>query len=235
MVYIPGGGTRKDFPQLGLESLIERHIAALPFEVAQGPDGGSGSLVFLYDERFPSNTPRQYDPATQKWEPAAADGDLKPGRYWLGCVEADRPKPEELQRDQLFDGEPVTLDDNRVWVIPVADFMPERIVRDRLTGEEKSVPKDEHLEYTKLCNAAYELFMSDGFQVMIDSRRFRVPAGHRLATLGLMKNYRLNADAIDLLGLLDNAAIVMVAIAASGLNLAARVVEQKKNQAVGSS
>lgn len=229
MVYIPGGGGKEKFAELGLDSLLEPGVSVLPFSITAGPDGAAGSLVVFDSLAFPTNTPRVYDQATQKWEPAARDGDLLPGRYWLGCVTADKPRPEELQRDSLFDGEPVELDDHRVWVVPVADFMPERIVRDRQTGEEKSVPKDEHTEFVRLANAAYQLFMGDGFSVMLGQRQITIPNGHRLATVALMKNYRVNADVIDLLGLLDRAAIVSVAMVATGINLAARVMEQKKS------
>jgi hypothetical protein len=235
MVYIPGGGTKTDFPRLGLASLFDPGVAVLPFDEATGPDGGSGSFVVFDNPTFPSNTPRAYEAATQTWRPAARDGELPADRYFVGYVTANRPCPEELQRQFLFDGEPVPLDDKQQWILPVADFLPQRVERDRGTGSEKLVPKDEHAEFVELANATYELFLSEGFSVMLGQNRVVIPDAYRLATLAIQKNYRVNSDVIDLLGLFDQLTLVEVALAVTGIKLTARALEQKKSAQVADS
>ncbi|MGD9632195.1 MAG: hypothetical protein AB7G28_20650 [Pirellulales bacterium] len=229
MVYIPGGGSRKDFERLGLESLIERGMQAIAFDIAKGPDGGSGSLIGFDSPEHPRDTPTNYDESTQEWRPAAASGSLINSRYWVGYVRNQKPRPEELQRSQLQDGIPVELDDGGLWVIPIADYLPQRLSRDVATGEEISIPKVEHQEFVELANFAFEHFMSDGFAVMLQKRRVTIPNGRRLADLALEKNYRVNGDVADLLQLLDNPSLLEIALVATGLSTAGRIIAQKKS------
>lgn len=231
MVYIPGGGGRDDFQRLGLGPLLEPHIAVLPFEVPAGPDGGPGSLCVFDNPIFPSDTPHVYDAGSQTWmeAPPDPDGDLQLGRYWVGYVTIDPPSPAELQRSLFFPDESVRLEGNRVWYVPIADFLPHRVTRDRITGREISMPKAEHAEFSDLANATHELLLGDEFRRKLTENRIVIPNGFRLASLALIKNYRVNVDVIDLLALLDDRSIVEVALAVTGVSLIARVEEQKKN------
>lgn len=229
MVYIPGGGGRHDFERLGLEALLDRRVAVLPVECNRGPDGGAGSLVGFDSPEFPRDTPTIYDDKSQEWLAAATDGELACGRYWVGYVKGRKPRPEELQRRTIYDGEPVELGDHGVWVVPVADYLPRRMSRDRATGKEISVPKDEHAEFVRLANETFQHFLSDGFAVMLAQNRVVIPNARRLADMALAKNYRVNADVIDLLGILEDLSMIEIAKAATGLTLAGRVLDQKKS------
>lgn len=231
MVYIPGGGGRQDFQRLGLESLLDKGMTALPFEIHRGPDGGGGSLIGFDSAEFPRDTPTVYDEKTQEWLPAATDGELACGRYWIGYVKGKKPRPEELQRRSLFDGEPVELGDHAVWVIPVADYLPRRMSRDRVTGKDISLPVEEHEEFVRLANETFQHFLSEGFAVMLAQNRVVIPNARRLADMALAKNYRVNADVIDLLGIFQDLLLVEIAKAATGLTLAGRVLDQKKSAA----
>lgn len=229
MVYIPGSASRSDFEPLGLGSLLESGVTPIGFEVSKGPDGGKGMLFGFDSPWLPRDTPTAYDPGSQTWRPATVDGDLACGRYHVGYVNEQKPRPDNLQRRMLQDGEPVELDDHGVWVIPIAEYLPQRLSRDPYTGKEITVPKDEHREFVELANSTFEHFLSDGFAVMLREHRVVIPDGRRLADLALSKNYRVNGDVIDLLQLLDDPKLIEIAKVATGLSLAGRVIDQKKS------
>lgn len=230
MVYLPGyaGSDRNELVERGCESLLEPDIDVLFHQMDKGPDGGRGALVSFYAPRL-VRTPCSFDAATQTWREAPPDGKLPGGRYWLGYVNDAKPTAGDLQRAELIDGEPVKLLDDNYWVIPIAQYTPKRLTRDPRSGNEVAVPLDKHKLFVDSANALYRYFLSEAFQVVVSKDYvIRVPDGLYFASLALSKNYRLNADAIDLLGLVGEYEAFDIARVATGMAILERKIAEKK-------
>lgn len=94
--------------------------------VGAGPDGNGGA-VFYWLKEGPQET--GYVPDRQTWVPAVADAtnNLPAGRYWVGWLKDQLPKPADLQRDNLLPGRLLKLGDDQVWHIPSAMQVPQRM------------------------------------------------------------------------------------------------------------
>lgn len=229
LVFLPdyeGSDVRAELTARGLGDLLDSNIDALPTSCRKGPSGGPGLLVTFY----PGSTPREYDATTQTWIGAPPDGELAAGRYWLGYVTKAKPRPEDLQRPELIDGEPVALCDDRVWVIPCCEYAPKRLTRDRNTGDETRVVAAEHKRWVDWSNALYQLFVSEGFHAIVEKQSVvRIPNGLAFAALSLAKNYRVNTDVVDLLQLIDEHKAFDVARVVTGMSIIERLCHEKKN------
>lgn len=230
MIFLPNyeGEDAKELAARGASELLEPGITPIFTPVRNGPSGAPGKLVTFY----PGHTPREYDAAAQTWMEAPPAKGLERGRYWLGYVTNEPPTPEELQRPTLIDGEPVVLADDKVWVIPVADFCPKRLTFDPTTGTEVSVPEVRHQHFVNLANEIFKLFVSDGFAAAVArDRAVRIPGGLMFAGVALSKNYRLNSVAVDLLQLVGEYQAFDVARVATGMATMERILAQKKSSA----
>lgn len=228
LIFIPDyeGDDRNELAARGLGDLVDASVDAIFTPISKGPTGGSGRLVTF----LPGNAPREYDAKLQTWIEAPPDGELKAGRYWLGYVTKAKPRPEDFQRATLIDGEPVVLCDDKVWVIPCAEYAPKRLTRDRLTGVEIKVPADDCRHWVDWSNAIYRVFVSNEFSAIVESTgKVQIPGGLAYAALTLSKNYRINIDVVDLLGLVDEHKAFDVARVATGMAIMERLLMQKKN------
>lgn len=115
LYYLPGLSPS----QITLPLLVEKGMAFAfeqPEEIlasavlANGPDGGSGSVV-VDKRRFPAERLGYY-PATQTWEL------LESGTAWFGYENAALPGPEDLVRDRVIPGRAVRLLDGADWKVP---------------------------------------------------------------------------------------------------------------------
>lgn len=113
LYYIPGApsGSKSALEKCGLADVFGKADSPW-FRVDRGgPDGGGGALVALKQFR---PEPFKYAPEFQAWR--AEPG----GRYWIGYVKTDPPRPEQLQRREFIAGHPVTMEDGSVWTVPIA-------------------------------------------------------------------------------------------------------------------
>lgn len=235
LVYLPGfagADVQPEFERLGLTELLDRSVTAIATPLAaSGPDGGSGKLV-TFDAIGLPDTPRYVDLNTQEWRAAPPDPDheLPAGRYWLGYVKAAKPTPVELQRSDLCDGEPVLLRDGNQWVVPIADYLPKRLVINDATGnEERQVPK-RHAEFVQWANLLYDWFLSDGFAKLSgEKKEVVIPRGLTFAAMALEKNYRINRLLVDMLELMEDYEAFELTKVATGLAASMRLVAQKKS------
>lgn len=228
MVFLPDCASTdpEQLIERGAGELLDPGIDAIGLNVVKGPGGKSG-MLFTF---APYTDPRSYDEKTQTWLEAPPDGELAKGRYWVGYVTARKPTPEELQRRDLIDGEPVVLADNKVWVIPCCEFAPKRLTRDVNTGEEKRVVAEAHRQWVEWTNALFSLFVSEGFSAIVEKERVvHIPNGLGYAALTLSKNYRVNSDVVDLLGLIEEYQAFEIARVATGMSLVERIADQKKS------
>lgn len=233
LVYIPQGSTA-DKPQeqlvrVGLGPLLDRSVDPLLTEIRTGPDGGAGVLVTFDGIGLPP-TPREFNASTQTWGEAPPAGELPKGRFWLGYVNGAKPTAGELQRAELFDGEPVILRDGNGWLIPISELLPKLLQLDPNSGVEVRTVDDCHREFAEFANAIFELFMSDGFRQLVEKeRRISIPRGMTFAAMALAKNYRVTVEVIDLLKLVGEMEAFEIARVATGMSAIERILAQKKS------
>lgn len=229
IVYIPGSARadRQSLISAGLGELLDPAVDPAYLNTVKGPDGSHGVLV-AFCGAIPLPPPA-YDAETQEWLEAPPDGELAKGRYWLGYVKTAKPSADVLQRSELIDGEPIRLADGNNWIVPCAEYAPKRLTRDRDTGDEARIVTDAHRLWVKWSNEIYRWFTSTGFQAAVEANRaVTIPNGFRYAALTLSKNYRVNIDVLDLLGLVEDFEAFQIARVATGMTIIERLVAQKK-------
>ncbi len=82
--------------------------------VTDGPDGKPGRVFAWLD---PTKARIGYRPDEQTWIPAAQNGDLETGRYWVGIWNDDPPTESDLRRPDHRQGEFVQLGNDESWLI----------------------------------------------------------------------------------------------------------------------
>lgn len=238
LYYFPGatGATHEHLEQAGLAHLVPPGEPGPEFAdiLAGGPDGGRG-LLATWRGLDPDHGPKTLGLRPEiRWQPARPDPSqgLAAGRYWLG-IEADRPTtPTSLQRKQRFAGDPVRLADGQEWIVPIANQLPH------------SHGLDAHGEHCRRLDPAYQWFWEESerfAQAMAakldeyerDGRKGKkIPillkdAWHYCCRV-LALNYRLDAELIDALGLLDDGAMVRLVTATLEAPQCVATIDEKK-------
>lgn len=233
-IYIPGRH-RNDatiLREVGAGWALDPSVTAMFLDVEIGPDGGAGKLVYFESRR--RMTPYKvasFQPATQRWLPAAKDGDQTEGRYWVGLPIDHRPAPDDLQRETVIDGLPVKLCDDQHWVIPIVDYFPQRLTLNRATGQQEKLPFAGHIPFVQRTNDLFRHLISDQFHDQVEKElRVQIPDGLIYAADALAVNYRANRDLVDMLELIGEFEAVKVAAVATGLELLGGVDDQKKTR-----
>lgn len=227
MMFLPGdaGTDPNELQRRGLGDLLDPTANVIPTVIRNGPMG-NGAL-WTFDGM---GSPKEINRETQEWLEAPPDGELEKGRYWLGYVKGKKPTPEMLQRRDLIDGRPVVLADNKVWVIPICEYAPKRLTLDPNTGSEVAVVDAAHKYWVEWTNAIYELFVSDGFHLLVEKQQIvKIPNGLAYAGLTLSKNYRVNTVAVALLGLIGQYEAFEIARVATAMVIMEEVLLQKKS------
>jgi hypothetical protein len=233
-LYIPGRHRNDNaiLHEVGAGWALDPSVTAMFVDVENGPDAGMGKLVYFDSRRRMS--PYQIvslNADAQEWLPAAKDGEQAEGRYWLGVPKAHNPTPDDLQRETVIDGLPVTLCDKQQWVIPIADYFPRRLTLNRSTGMQEDRPFAAHLPFINRTNEMFRLLIGDEFQGRIaEELRVQIPDGLIYAAEALEMNYRVNRDMVDMLGLIGEFEAVKIAGVATGLELLETIETQKKTR-----
>lgn len=207
---------------IGCAGLFERMHPPAFADCVSGPAGLRGKLVFSDVKPGASELPPfPYDPALQRW--IECDG------YWVG-VWKDRPAtPEYLLREMTIDGHEVILRDGNAWVIPMVEYLPQRITYDRETRQEKQMPFAEDAEFIARANELFAYFISDDFQQRVAIEKVvHIENGLAFAAAALAKNYRVNRDLVDALELIGEVEAFAVARIVTGLSLVDELEAQKK-------
>lgn len=113
----------------GAETLAAAGLAGLAenfdVRVSEGPEVRKGALFAWLS---PGQGQWGYRPVDQEWIPAAADGDLERGRYWVGLWNDNLPQPKDLARTYQQPGVELELGDGHNWLIPRASELPRDII-----------------------------------------------------------------------------------------------------------
>lgn len=221
-VFIPGKHPYVDsvLHDVGAGWALDPSVTAMHLDVVEnGPDGGAGRLVYFDSPRGRiRNQITQVDLQRQTWLPAAKDGEAAEGRYWLGVVTDAQIPPEALQRSDLTDGLPLQLQDGNSWVIPIADKIPKQLKLNRSTGEEEKRPFAKDRDFIDRTDEIFRYLIGGEFHRRVEEEdRVYIPDGLRFASLALQRNYRVNFDLVDLLGLIGEVEAIQIAAIATGL------------------
>lgn len=231
-IYIPGRHRNDNaiLHEVGAGWSLDPSVTAMFVDVENGPDEGMGKLVYFDSRRRMS--PYQVvtvDRASQVWAPAAPSGDLEAGRYWLGLPKDRKPTPDDLQRETVIDGLPVTLCDKQQWVVPIADYFPQRLTLNRQTGKQEPQPFAAHLPFIQRTNEIFRHLIGDEFQERVkEELKVVIPDGLSYAAQALEQNYRVNLDLVDMLEVIGEFEAVKIAAVATGLELLEVADAQKK-------
>lgn len=220
-VYLPGqrGADPELLRAVGLGDILDENqgVDASPID-SKGPDGGGG-VIFFFGDTIPG-----YRAGSQIWQPAKPAKDLAAGRFWLGIEANQRPTPSDLQRHVHFGGALVKLDDGNEWMVPIAQRLPHRLSIDE-NGNPVRVPKRKYEEFYRRTVGYYQSIVSFGNQSE-QSVTFADAWPHAVEALTM--NYRVNADVIDFLELLDDVNVITVVCATFEMGVLMEIEAQKK-------
>jgi hypothetical protein len=248
ILYFPG---RRGVPagdehlsSCGLAGLAgEGHSRQAPvwFEPpGRGPDGTTG-ICCTWLKGDGSDPPMGIVDGWQ-WQPCrpSPSGPLKKGDYWVGVNPAAGVRPADLERQETLAGYWVTLGDGQQWHVPAAPLMP------HVHGLGPDGIYDRQIDQAyRAFHEASQVFAQGIFEklaqlhVMHATRGtkklaadFDLPATFAYCVQALSFNYRLNAELITQLGLLNDRGMQQVIKATVDLPVLLTVTDQKKTARV---
>lgn len=230
-LYLPGrhGNTIDVLEEVGAGWACDQSVSPRFIDVDEGPDGGLGKLVYFDSKRRLIPYPiTSIDQSSQHWQQAAPEGELPGGRYWIGIPKEYAPTPDDLQRETVVDGVPITLLDGHGWTVPVSEYIPKLMSVCPQTGEERLTAMPQYVRFIEQTNELFLYLIGDEFQGLLESQfRVVIPRGLAYAADALSVNYRLDLNLTSMLKLIGEFEAVKIAGVATGLDLVA-TVDQKK-------
>jgi hypothetical protein len=201
-------GIAKTEDQLASVGLADHAIGGLPYTVpTDGPDGRSGTL---YAWLKTGTSQKHFDPQRQTWFPAAQNGELPQGRYWVGVWKDAPPTEMDLRRPYRYGGKSVELAGQH-WLVPVPHELPHdaRLADD---GSWRYVIQRQYHDY---------------YLRVLDYRSDAAEGGARLTLLNMLTlslealslNYRLPPELASHLRLFDQNSAARAFAAALDLDL----------------
>lgn len=226
-VYIPKGrgANPEQLAAVGLPSLATG--AEFSDISARGPDGGHGVVAAWRRGDIENDPPLSCD--GMDWRPAKADKarKLPAGRFWFGQVQGKPVRPKDCERKQMHLGYPIELRDGNAWVIPPATNLPHVHGLDsegefcrEVAAEFRDYWQDSEKYAVQFFQAINHLDMLKASKPGIDTQtqvEFTIADAWRFCCRALSLNYRLTPELVDMLGLLDDAAMRNVIKAAIDL------------------
>jgi hypothetical protein len=223
-LYFPGatGITDEHLARCGLEDLA-RGQSPTWFEPPRGPDGKRGMACTWL--RGNGDDPPLGIVESQKWTPcrpaAIPGGKLEAGAYWVG-VDRERPvRPEDIERAEPFAGHRVPLDDDQIWTVPIARRLPHCHGLDDRGAYCRQIHPRFAAFWQRSESFAAELLTVVRQLTLMATRKgakptdtlnaqFDMAETFDFAVEALAMNYRLNAELVTTLGLLDDCGLLDV-------------------------
>lgn len=192
---------------------LSDHVAGAEFLVTdEGPENQAGVLCAW---RKPGDgCDLCYAAERQTWVPAAADGDLASGRYWVGFANDSPPKPSELERTYPYKGTLFELG-GVSWRIPEPKELPHDVVMADDGSLRFELQRRFHAyfleaeEWDRKVNEVYD-GKREGLEYL-GTWHFVVKA--------LRLNYRITSEVVSHLRLFDRDNIFQVLFTAVGLTV----------------
>jgi hypothetical protein len=246
-LYFPGttGITNEHLERVGLADLA-RGQAPVWFEPERGPDGKRGMCCTW--QRGNGDDPPLAMLPSQAWTPCRPatipGGTLAKGAYWVG-IDRDRPpRPEDLERKEVFCGHTVPLRDRQGWTVPTAVRLPHThgLGED---GQYCRVIQERFADFWKRSEAYARELLTLLRQVVLLSQRpgtkptdtlradFDIADTFAFAVEALAINYRINAEIVTQLDLLDDAGLLDVVKATVDLPTLIGAEREKKTAGSG--
>lgn len=223
LYYLPGPSdgpmTKEKIEAAGLGYALEGSIPA-PWDIAKGPDNGEGRILRFDVPEGIEEVPAVYEPGNQIFQKSTN------GKFWIGIWNGKKPGPLALLRKEPLGGHPVKLADGNEWFVPVgrpdsSKLTLPRILRRMGDSVAGTIPQ----RYHWLCDDARAMY-DDCFGGLIHSIREggeQIPENVKVKSepmpyreafdiccRALSCNYRVTADEIELLELLDTDNIVTI-------------------------
>jgi len=185
-IYFPQktGCNVQHFHDAGLADLLDDVVPAFT-DFQPGPDGLQGIAA--------SWAGRPITCGEFEWTKCRG------GKFWLGKLANEKPKPEWFARADVQLGADVTFADGQEWHVPIARQLPQ------LLG------LDDAGNLTKKLLPQYQRFWDEAFKTLkwFESNESRVMHYDQremfdFVSLALSINYRLNPDVASWLGLIRN-------------------------------
>lgn len=232
-IYIPNarGASPDRLKEVGLD-VHDPQATVEAIEVfAHGPDsaqGGSGrGLCFFWvDQEHPEYNPTPgVRPDMQEWTPAKATGGLQAGRFWIGREKGQPIEPESLLRKGYETATGVELLDGQTWFIPAVRRLPHRFALDERGVAVRRVDPKYGAFYQQSVRY-YNQFLQHQVGAEIE-----IAEAWPFAISALAMNYRVDANIVDWLGLLNDINILYVIGATFEWSTIQLVEAQKKKAA----
>lgn len=210
----PGVTWRKLLADAGLSELqVEGDSEpSLASAACEGPEGLRGLLAFYQDREQADVRPMLYRAEGQAWKPASRRGDLARGRYWVGMFKDAKPGPAELARDKQPLGLEVNLG-SASWRIPTARDLSQTLGLDDDGRLSRQFDDERHQRYH---DTAWDLVAKIRATAAGGVLRYSEEEHFRFAAEALSLGYRVNVDALTLLGAIKSDNVWGAAWAAAG-------------------
>ncbi len=165
-------------------------------EVRGGPGGIDGSIYST------GHGKTGYFPDCQEWR--------KVDDWWIGTSK-ERLDPDTLQRDEVIDGHPVTLEDGNAWLVPVARVFP---IGTCLPESLMLGPNGQVVKEILPCFAAFAKKAETVFEFFQGEKELLEDEAWEIAVEALAINYHVGRQEVSALRLLTtiNVAKVLGAI-----------------------
>lgn len=157
------------------------------------------------------------------WHAAAADPrrELPAGRYHVGINPESPPDPEDLAYRSTFPGNLVVLHDMQQWLVPIASELPHTYGVDVEGGLVRTIVEQYREFYERAAEIEATVFAEFRQVDFAEAAGAEIPAettiaaasiedGWRFVIEALALNYRLDADLVTHLRLLDERAALAV-------------------------
>lgn len=250
-LYFPGtiGISNEPLVRCGLADLARDQSPAW-FELDRGPDGKRGAACTWV--RGNADDPPLALLPSQAWTPCrpvcqetgdrrqGTEVEIPRGAYWVGIDRERPPRPAELERREFYCGHPVALGDGKAWMIPTARRLPHT----HGLGEDGSYSRRIHERFANFWARSEEYgreLLTVLRQALLLAERpnarptdtltadFDMAQTFAFAVEALAINYRVNAEIVTRLGLLDDAGLLDVVKAVVDLPTLIGVEREKKN------
>jgi hypothetical protein len=225
-IYIPEarGCSSDRLRAVGLETLLDADTPVTGLDVLGGPDRGAGVMFYFGDHPRPG-----YHPAEQTWSPCKPSGDRPAKRFWMGRSLKSPLVPHDIARRPTLGGIATKLADDQLWLVPTPKRLPRVYELDGL-GRPVRALKSIYRDWVDRAWEYFELVLkwrAEGGELGLT-----VAGGFFFAVGALGMNYRLNADLVDWLGLVDDMAFLRILNSVFELDALEALEHEKKNLAV---